>query len=120
MVHFLFIVQTPPYSGGKSCHAESAMRLTEEALKKNHQVTLFLIGDGIYLAKKNQRAITVPNVEKSLEGFIKKGVQVLVCGNCATFRGIESGSMVEGVKRGGLKFVSDALNNNVKVISFAP
>ncbi len=120
LVHFLFFLENPPYSGGHGGHVETVVRLTDAALKMRHSVTIYLIGDGVYAAKKDQRAVAILNIETLFKDLIKRGAEILVCATCSNFRGIETGSMIEGLKNIGLRGMDGLLEKDVKVVSFAP
>ena len=81
------------------------LRFIMAAIQAKHMVNLFILEDGAYIAKKGQTPMelpgmlgqdTMPNVEEMLTSAIKQGVQVKVCGVCASERGLNQSDLVDG------------------------
>lgn len=93
------VVGEPPY--GKE-RAYTSLRFILTALIEKHIVNLFLLEDGVFLAKKGQRppemptGEKMPNCEELLKMAIKEGAQVKICGVCATERGLIQSDLIEG------------------------
>src|SRR3989337_946138 len=83
----LIILNQAPYVGER---AWNALRLAITALAKDIEVRIFLIDDGIYVARKGHRSPDgVPNLEELLTRALNMGAEVKVCGTCIDARGFE-------------------------------
>ena len=91
-----------------SCGTDSPNRTTRAvflaaaAQKTGKNATLFLLDEGVYIAKKgmadNIRATTGDSCDDSLAHLQATGVPVLVCSPCAVSRGIKEEDLIEGAK----------------------
>ncbi len=86
------------------------------AHKEGKNATLFLLDEGVFLAKKgmadNVRAATGDNADDHLTYLQANGVPILVCTPCAKSRLISEDDLIEGARMatGGelIKLVCDA------------
>ncbi|MFQ5800972.1 MAG: DsrE/DsrF/TusD sulfur relay family protein [Candidatus Hydrothermarchaeales archaeon] len=129
------IANQAPYVGER---AWNALRLGITALAKDIQVKIFLIDDGIYIARKRQSPPEgTPNLEELLKRAIDMGAEVKVCGTCVDSRGfapeseefgvcyigkreggLTPGDLIDGVEMGSMMDLTDWIMNNDKVVSF--
>ncbi len=129
------IINQAPYVGDR---AWNGLRLTVTALAMNTKVNIFLIDDGIYVARKGQSPPEgTPNLEELLKRCLNMGAEVKVCGSCIDSRGFEpekeefgvcfigkrdSGltpaDLVEGVKMGSMMELTEWILDSQKVVSF--
>lgn len=92
------IVQDPPYGTEK---AFNALRYASALLAEGVQVKMFLLGDAVGLAQRDQK--TPPgyyNLAKMLSGLTAKGVEVLACESCSEARGLQGEALLGGVRIG--------------------
>lgn len=81
--------------------AYSGLRFVNTALLDGHEVKLFLLEDGIYVALKTQDPTEYPNVRDWLNQGLETGsLEVTACGVCTKARGITEEMLVENVKVG--------------------
>ena len=91
------VLSSGPY---QSERAFTALRLVLTALVEGLKVNLFLIEDGVFVAKKGQNPKEFPNAGELLELAMKEGANILTCGICAEERGMKEGDFIEGIKQG--------------------
>jgi len=70
---FTLFLCTSPYT---SENTYTAIKLSEAALDKRHNVNLIASGDGVYNFLKGQKAKGIPNAEERFSELIKKGLKV--------------------------------------------
>jgi predicted peroxiredoxin len=79
-----------------------ALFLAMAAHKAGKNTTVFLLDEGVYLAKdglaENLRAATGDNADDHLSYLQANGVPILVCTPCATARKIHEGDLIEGAR----------------------
>ncbi len=97
----LFVLNDPPYGTERTYNG---LRLARAAIHKDGvAVKVFLIGDAVAAAKSGQK---VPNGYYSLgtmlEGVIRHGGVVGICGSCIDARGIGEGELVAGACRSSM------------------
>lgn len=82
--------------------ATRAFFLAMAAHKAGKQATVFLLDEGVYLAKEgmveNLRAATGDNADDHLSYMQANGVPILVCTPCAVSRKIEEDDLIEGAR----------------------
>jgi sulfur relay (sulfurtransferase) complex TusBCD TusD component (DsrE family) len=110
------ILTKAPYGEESSWNA---LRLAHALCAKGINVNIFLLGDGVFLAKKGQ---TTPagyyNLENMLEDLIKKGVTVGVCGTCVKSRGLSEEELISGAKIGKMMDLADWIKESQHVLTF--
>ena len=74
--------------------AEHALGLALEALGRGDQADLFLLSDGVWLAKKGQENGLAPKLEE----FLKRGGEVLVSGEHLEAAGLSPERLFPGVR----------------------
>jgi predicted peroxiredoxin len=93
-----------------SCGTDNPNRATRAvffamvAHKEGKNVTLFLLDDGVYIAKKGMadhvKAATGDSCDDHLTYLQAHGVPILVCTPCAKARQIEEQNLIEGARLG--------------------
>ncbi len=76
----------------------TALRFALTCAVEGIKVNLFLIEDGIYVAKKGQEPAEYANVYEWLRKAINEGVKVKLCSVCAKARGMKEEEIVDGVE----------------------
>lgn len=66
--------------------AWNAFRFAITALKRNHEVILFLMGEAVEIESIEDKTYDVPTL---LEQFIHRGGQVMACGTCLKSRQLD-------------------------------
>jgi len=97
----LFILNDPPYGTERTYNG---LRLGRTAVHNpDVEFKVFLIGDAVAAAKDGQRVPTgYYNVGTMLDGFIKHGGAVGICGSCIDARGIGESELVAGARRSSM------------------
>jgi len=114
-VKFTVIVTTAPYGHER---AYSALRFALASLLEGIDVNIFLIEDGVYLAKKFQSPSEVPNYLEYLKNCIESGAVVKACGPCCRARGLREEDLIEGVNLGTIHDLVEFVKESDKVITF--
>jgi uncharacterized protein involved in oxidation of intracellular sulfur len=97
----LFILNDAAYGTERSYNA---LRLAGALSKHGSEtVRVFLIGEGVSCAHRNQKLPTGHyNVEVMLKAIAKHGSEIGVCGSCMDARGVRDDELVEGTRRSSL------------------
>lgn len=92
------IIQDAPYGTEK---AFNALRYATALLTEGVQLKVFLLGDAVAAAKKEQKTPTgYYNLARMLADLTAKGVEVLACGSCSEARGLGENDFLTGVRIG--------------------
>ena len=89
------IISQAPYGRER---AYTALRFALTALLEGEDVKIFLIEDGVYLAKRDQDPDEVPNHLELLKQCIEQGAEVKACGPCSKARGLSEDDFIDGVE----------------------
>ena len=113
----LFILNDPPYGSERTYNG---LRLARTAVHKaGVEVRVFLIGDAVAAAKNGQK---VPagyyNVGGMLDGVIRHGGVVGICGSCIDARGIGESELVAGASRSSMDELAGWTLDADKVLVF--
>jgi uncharacterized protein involved in oxidation of intracellular sulfur len=97
----LFVLNDAPYGTERTYNG---LRLARSCVHKPEaEVRVFLIGDAVASAKAGQK---VPsgfyNIETMLDGVIRHGGAVGVCGSCIDARGITAEELAKGACRSSM------------------
>ncbi len=97
MVSFTVIINEAPYGMER---AFSGLRFVRTCMFEGHKVNLFLIENGVYVAKKDQKpsAASGANIVEYLADLIKDGLEVKICVVCVQSRGLTENDLIAGVK----------------------
>jgi len=99
--------------------AWNALRLAQAMIIADVNVNIFLLEDGVSIAKKGQRPPEgYYNLEKMLGELIKRGVKVRACGTCTRARGLSQDDLVDGVEVGKIFDLVDWVKESRSVLSF--
>ena len=112
---FLIIINDPPYGTER---LYNGLRLDHTLIKKEHDVTVFLMADAVSGAKAGQKTPDgYYNVERMLKLVINKG-SVLLCGTCMDARGLSDEDVISGAKRSTMDKLADLTISSDKVLVF--
>jgi sulfur relay protein TusD/DsrE len=116
MVTYTIIVNEAPYQKER---AYTAFRFARTCVFEGHKTRIFLIENGVYNAKKDQKpAADQPNMGAFLEDLIKDGQEVKACVVCIKARGINESELISGVKVATLNELVEWTTTSDKVIVF--
>lgn len=111
----LLIVNDPPYGTER---LYNALRLAHALIKRDHEVTVFLMADAVLGAKSGQKTPDgYYNVERMLHRVASKG-RVLLCGTCMDARGIGGEEIVDGAERSTMDALAEATGSAEHVLVF--
>ena len=91
--------------------AWNALRLSIEALDKDNEVSIFLLGSGVEIENIEDKTFDVTG---ALERFLRKGGNLLSCGTCLRLRDQEASVCSISTMPELLKMISDS----DKVVTF--
>ncbi len=91
--------------------AWSALRLGNEALTASHEVSMFLLGDGVEILNINDKTFDVAG---TLDKFLKNAGELLACGTCLELRHQEAGVCPVSTMSQLVEMISDS----DKVVTF--
>ena len=113
----LVILNDAPYGSERTYNG---LRLAGSlARHDNVQLRVFLIGDAVSGAKRNQKLPSgYYNVATMLGAVVKHGGQIGVCGSCIDARGIAETELVEGAQRSSMEELTAWTVEADKVIVF--
>lgn len=110
------IINEAPY--GKE-RAWNALRLAQAMVAKGEEVNIFLLEDGVFVAKRGQSPPAgYYNLEKMLKELIERGVKVRVCGTCTAARGLSQDDVNADVKMSGIMDLANWIKGSQHVLSF--
>jgi len=99
--------------------AWNALRLAMAMMTKDMKVNIFLLEDGVSVAKKGQRPPEgYYNLEKMLVQLIQGGAQVRACVTCLQARGMNRDDLVSGVEVGKILDLVEWIKESKSVLSF--
>lgn len=111
----LIIVNDPPYGTER---LYNALRLALALIKRDHEVTVFLMADAVLGAKAGQRTPEgFYDIERMLHGVTGKG-RLLLCGTCMDARGIDAEELVAGAGRSTMDALAEATETADRVVVF--
>jgi len=112
---FTVVITTAPYGHER---AYSALRFALTSLLEGIHVNIFLIEDGVYLAKRSQDPSDFPNYLEYLKNCIEAGAVVKACGPCCKARGLSEEDLVEGVILGTMHDLVNFVKESDRVVTF--
>lgn len=111
----LLIVNDPPYGTER---LYNALRLAHALIKREHEVTVFLMADAVLGAKVGQKTPDgFYNVERMLHRVTQKG-RVLLCGTCMDARGLDTDDLVGGAERSTMDELAEVTEAAERVLVF--
>ena len=115
MAIFTVVVMEAPYGRER---AYTALRFALTAALEGHQVRLFLVQDGVFVAKKGQSPEQFPNMAGMLEDAIREGVEVKTCTPCCKARAVTPADVVKGVTMATMSDLVKWSTDSDKVMTF--
>jgi uncharacterized protein involved in oxidation of intracellular sulfur len=114
----VIIINDAAYGSEKPWNAlRLALASTSEAVKMD--VNIFLMGDGVTVAKKDQNPPEGHyNLERMLSDLVGRGVKVSACGTCMNSRGLVPEDLIQGVEKGTMVGLARWIRESSKVLSF--
>ena len=112
---FTVIITEAPYGMER---AYSALRSALTALLEGIEVNIFLLENGVYVAKKEQNPSEVPNYLELLKNAIELGAVVKVCGPCCKARGLKEEELIEGAKLATMHDLIAFVKESDNVVTF--
>jgi sulfur relay (sulfurtransferase) DsrF/TusC family protein len=116
MNNLLVILRKPPYG---VVNAAEAVRHAGGASGFDYKATLYLIGSGVYTAKKDQEAgmSGFTGIGESLE-LLSDEMEIYACQNSLRESGLGEDDLIEGVKIDDGHVLKDALKNAQSVMIY--
>ena len=98
---------------------DHAVRIAEAALKKEHQVDIYFMMDGVYnpLKTQNGEPFKMKSVSERLDKLVEAGANITSCRVCMELRGIADEN-ISNVDVGGLFDLSEMISEADTVITF--
>ena len=115
MPKFTIMIFEAPYGREKPY---TALRFALTALIDGYKVTVVLIQEGIFVAKKSQDPTEYPDILKYLQMAMDEGLKVIVCGVCCQARGIKQEDLIDNVVLVGMHEIVDACAQSDRNVSF--
>ena len=116
MENITMIINDAPYGIEKPWNA---LRLAKALLVVKQKINIFLMGDAVGLAKKDQQTPTgYYNLAQMLGELAALGAEVRACGTCVNSRGIKEAELVEGVVIGKMLDLARWVAGSPKVVTF--
>jgi tRNA 2-thiouridine synthesizing protein D len=97
MANLTVVITEAPYGRER---AYTALRFALTALVEGHHIRLFLVQDGVFVAKKSQDPSEFPNHLEYLSQAVEEGAEVVVCTPCARARGLSEEDLLHDVRLG--------------------
>jgi len=99
--------------------AWNALRLAMAMTVKDIKINIFLLEDGVTVAKKDQRPPEgYYNLEKMLTQLVQNGAKVRACTTCLQARGLSQNDLVDGVEAGKMLDLVQWVKESKSVLSF--
>jgi len=110
------VLQDAPYGNEKTWNA---LRLAQALLSVGSGVRIFLYGDAVTAAKKEQRPPKGHyNIGEMLKGLAARGAEVRSCLTCTSARGLTDDDFVEGAVVGKTLDLAHWINEGGQVMVF--
>ncbi len=107
--------------GPGSLKAWNALRLAAALIGEKISVLLFLLDDGTYIAKGDQKPVTglaELDLAKKLKELMEMGARVQACGVCTNARGLKGEELVPGVPVVSMVDLAKAVKESRQVLVF--
>ncbi len=113
MGHLGIILYTDPFH---SQNSNTVLKLIESALKKGHEVSMFLMDNGIYNACSNlelfKKRINIPEELSNLN------INIVTCGQNVKERGLKEEDLIKNAKYGDMYDLSNIIKEVDRLICF--
>ena len=110
------IVQTDPY---KYRDLETAYEVVTAALKKGHEVKIFLYDESVVAASRDAKVIGEKGPGEMVRNLVERGVEITTCGACCLMRGLAKEALVKGSQMGGLPDLAGITNWADRIVNFS-
>ena len=111
----LIIINDPPYGTER---LYNGLRLAHSLIKREEDVTVFLMGDAVAGAKQGQKTPDgFYNAERMVRRVTTKG-RVLLCGTCMDARGITEDEIAKGTEKSTMDALAEATVEADRVLVF--
>jgi tRNA 2-thiouridine synthesizing protein D len=112
---FTVVIMEAPYGRERPY---TALRFALTAALEGHKVRLFLVQDGVFVARKAQAPDAFPNIAGLLSDAVKEGVEVKTCTPCCKARGLSIDDFVQGVQMATMSDLVEWSTSSDKVLTF--
>jgi len=98
---------------------DHAAELARTALRKGHEVSVYLMMDGVYgpLASQNGEPFKMSSVSERFAELIGEGLEVSSCRVCMELRGVRAEDLPKGVDVGGIFDLSEMVAESDVVVN---
>lgn len=97
---------------------DTVIKIAEAALKRGHEVRIFLFADAIVAANKKIKPMRIDRkIPELLEKLIEKGVRIDICGLCMEYRGLTEDSIIKGAKPSGLPELAELIYTSDRFVN---
>lgn len=98
---------------------DHATELSKAARRRGHDVSIYLMMDGVYnpLTSQSGEPFNMRSVSERLAELIEEGVKISTCRVCMEIRGIQEDTMPDGVDVGGIFDLSEMVAESDVVVS---
>jgi tRNA 2-thiouridine synthesizing protein D len=116
MVTFTVLINEAPI--GKE-RAFTGLRFATTCVLEGHTVKLFLMENGVYVAKKGQNpSADASNLGEYLKELIEGDVEVKACVVCCKARGLSESDLIAGIKVASMNELVEWTATSDKVVVF--
>jgi sulfur relay (sulfurtransferase) complex TusBCD TusD component (DsrE family) len=117
MGNLLIILGETPFHSDKT---EQAFKIAETAVSLGHDLSFFLIMDGVYnvINSQNGEPFKVTPNSKRLKNLSERGARIFCCRLHTMIRGITLSLIPEGVELTGIPKLNDLFTSSDAVLSF--
>lgn len=117
-MNILIIINDGPYGTEAAFNALRLARALQNE-EGDLELNIFLMGDAVGCAVTGQSTPNgYYNIERMLQGTIRKGATVHLCTTCMEARGVEQSDLVDGAKVGSMKSLARWTLAADKVINY--
>ena len=115
-MRIVMIAQTDPnkYNDIETIHA-----VATAALKKGHEVRIFLYDESVVAANKDTETIADKTTSEMMKELVGRGVELTTCGACCILRGMAKEALVEGSQMGGLPDLANMASWADRILNFS-
>ena len=115
-MRMLVVLNHAPYDGTDV--AWNALRFVGAARAKGHDVRLFLVNEGVEVARQHVPDGAEFDLPAMIAEALHEGVETKLCGTCVNRCGISRAELVVGVVVGGMADFVDWVAEADRVLSF--
>lgn len=115
-MRLLLVINRAPYDG--SDVVWNALRLARTALEGGLTVRLFLMNDGVDLARDSRPREAEFDLQGMLADLMRRGADVKLCQTCLSRCGIGRGEVIVEAQVAGMKDLLEWIQDSEKVLTF--